>query len=104
MSSETVGLGDAYDKMVDHSTRPAWSGMYAHAAPWNAAHFGNANMSSGCIGMSDSDAAYSYGRVRVGDPFEIKGADTKGTVAEGNGYGVQNVPWEWWKAKSALRG
>ncbi|MGW0549308.1 Ig-like domain-containing protein [Streptomyces altiplanensis] len=104
MRSETVGLGDAYDKMVDHSMRLTWSGMYAHAAPWNAAHFGNANMSSGCIGMSDSDAAYFYGRVRVGDPFEIKGADTKGTVAEGNGYGAWNVSWERWKAKSALRG
>ncbi|MGW0559600.1 Ig-like domain-containing protein [Streptomyces sp. NPDC003016] len=104
MNSETVGLADAYDKMVDHSMRLTWSGMYAHAAPWNAAYFGNANRSSGCIGMSDSDAAYFYGQVRVGDPFEIKGADTKGTVAEGNGYGAWNLSWEQWQAKSALNG
>ncbi|MEW1694886.1 MULTISPECIES: Ig-like domain-containing protein [unclassified Streptomyces] len=103
MNSETVGLGDAYDKMVDYSMRLTWSGMYAHAAPWNAAYFGRANKSSGCIGMSDGDAASFYAAVNVGDPFEITGEDTKGTVAEGNGYGAWNLSWEQWKAKSALR-
>jgi lipoprotein-anchoring transpeptidase ErfK/SrfK len=103
MNSETVGLGDAYDKMVDHSMRLTWSGMYAHAAPWNARHFGNANRSSGCIGMSDADAAWFYAQVRPGDPFEISGADTKGVVEPGNGFGAWNVPWDEWQGKSALR-
>ncbi|MFV6028022.1 Ig-like domain-containing protein [Streptomyces sp. NPDC056264] len=102
MNSETVGLGDAYDKMVDYSMRLTWSGMYAHAAPWNAPYFGNANKSSGCIGMSDADAASFYGAVNVGDPFEITGRETKGTVDEGNGYGAWNLSWEQWKKKSAL--
>lgn len=103
MNSETVGLGDAYDKMVDHSMRLTWSGMYAHAAPWNDRWFGNANMSSGCIGMSTADAAWFYGQVRPGDPFEITGRDTKGTVAPGNGFGDWNVSWDQWQAMSALR-
>ncbi|MFD7321108.1 Ig-like domain-containing protein [Streptomyces sp. NPDC059875] len=102
MNSETVGLGDAYDKMVNFSMRLTWSGMYAHAAPWNAAYFGRANRSSGCIGMSEADATWFYAQVRPGDPFEIRGADTKGTVAEGNGYGAWNVSWEQWRAKSAV--
>nr|WP_329819892.1 Ig-like domain-containing protein [Streptomyces sp. JV185]MEE1773167.1 Ig-like domain-containing protein [Streptomyces sp. JV185] len=102
MRSETVGLGDAYDKMVDSSMRLTWSGMYAHAAPWNAAYFGVANHSSGCVGMSDANAGALYQQVRVGDPFEIAGADAKGTVAEGNGYGAWNVSWSDWQAKSAL--
>ncbi|MEU4081179.1 hypothetical protein DEJ45_25050 [Streptomyces venezuelae] len=102
MNSETVGLGDAYDKMVDYSMRLTWSGMYAHAAPWNAPYFGRANKSSGCIGMSDENAASFYASVNVGDPFEITGAETKGTVAEGNGYGAWNLSWAQWKAKSAL--
>ena len=102
MNSETVGLGDAYDKMVDFSMRLTWSGMYAHAAPWNAAYFGVANRSSGCVGMSDADAASLYRQVRVGDPFEITGADAKGTVAEGNGYGAWNVSWAGWRTRSAL--
>ncbi|MFD4763531.1 Ig-like domain-containing protein [Streptomyces sp. NPDC058439] len=103
MRSETVGLGDAYDKMVDSSMRLTWSGMYAHAAPWNAAYFGVANHSSGCVGMSDANAGALYQQVRVGDPFEITGADAKGTVAEGNGYGAWNVAWSDWQAKSALK-
>ncbi|MGW6588566.1 L,D-transpeptidase [Streptomyces globisporus] len=103
MRSETVGLGDAYDKMVDYSMRLTWSGMYAHAAPWNANYFGQANRSSGCLGMSDANASALYGQVRVGDPFEMTGAESKGTVAEGNGYGAWNVSWTDWQAKSALK-
>ncbi|MFH8724424.1 L,D-transpeptidase [Streptomyces termitum] len=103
MNSETVGLGDAYDKMVDYSMRLTWSGMYTHAAPWNAAYFGRANKSSGCVGMSTEDARSLYDAVRVGDPFEISGGDTKGVVAEGNGYGAWNTSWADWRARSALR-
>ncbi|WTE94629.1 Ig-like domain-containing protein [Streptomyces sp. NBC_01614] len=103
MNSETVGLGDAYDKMVDYSMRLTWSGMYAHAAPWNARYFGSANQSSGCIGMSDANAAWFYGQVRPGDPFEITGKDTKGVVAPGNGFGAWNLSWSEWQGKSALR-
>lgn len=102
MNSETVGLADAYDRMVDHSMRLTWSGMYAHAAPWNARYFGNENRSSGCIGMSDADAAWFYGQVRPGDPFEITGRDTKGVVAPGNGFGAWNESWRQWKERSAL--
>ncbi|MGV9449944.1 Ig-like domain-containing protein [Streptomyces sp. NPDC003635] len=103
MNSETVGLGNAYDKMVDYSMRLTWSGMYAHAAPWNAAWFGNANRSSGCIGMSTADASWFYAQVRPGDPFEITGNDTKGVVAPGNGFGAWNLSWEEWRELSALR-
>ncbi|MEU1282471.1 Ig-like domain-containing protein [Streptomyces sp. NPDC005805] len=103
MNSETVGLGDAYDKMVDYSMRLTWSGMYAHAAPWNAQHMGRANRSSGCIGMDTPDASWFYGQVRPGDPFEITGGDTKGVPDPGNGFGAWNLSWEEWQAKSALR-
>ncbi|KOV67288.1 ErfK/YbiS/YcfS/YnhG family protein [Streptomyces sp. AS58] len=103
MNSETVGLGDAYNKMVDWSMRLTWSGTYAHAAPWNARYLGNANRSSGCIGMSDADARWLYGQVRPGDPFEIEGEDTKGTVAPNNGFGEWNLSWDAWQRRSALR-
>ncbi|MEW2268464.1 L,D-transpeptidase [Streptomyces griseofuscus] len=103
MNSETVGLGNSYNQMVDFSMRLTWSGMYAHAAPWNAAYFGKANRSHGCVGMSDADASWLYKRVRPGDPFEIKGKDTKGTVAPGNGFGEWNLSWTDWQQLSALR-
>ncbi|CAM5703805.1 L,D-transpeptidase OS=Streptomyces alboniger OX=132473 GN=CP975_29735 PE=4 SV=1 [Streptomyces alboniger] len=105
MRSETVGLtgSDSYDKMVDHSMRLTWSGMYAHAAPWNARYFGNTNHSSGCIGMSDGDAGWLYGQVRPGDPFEVTGSGSKGVPEPGNGYGEWNLSWSDWQARSALR-
>ncbi|MET9323057.1 Ig-like domain-containing protein [Streptomyces sp. NPDC003038] len=104
MDSQTVGLGDSYDKMVDYSMRLTWSGMYVHAAPWNAANFGSANTSSGCVGMSDANAASFYAQVQVGDPFEVVGSGSKGKAELGNGYGEWNLSWDEWKAKSALAG
>ncbi|MGV9878873.1 Ig-like domain-containing protein [Streptomyces sp. NPDC003006] len=104
MRSETVGLSgsDSYDKMVDYSMRLTWSGMYAHAAPWNVAYFGNTNHSSGCVGMSTGDAGWLYGQARIGDPFEVTGSGSKGVPDPGNGYGEWNVSWSDWQAKSAL--
>lgn len=104
MDSQTVGLGDSYDKMVDYSMRLTWSGMYAHAAPWNSANFGSANTSSGCVGMSDANAKSFYEQVQVGDPFEVVGSGSKGKAELGNGYGEWNLSWDDWKAKSALTG
>ncbi|MFF4704709.1 Ig-like domain-containing protein [Streptomyces sp. NPDC001288] len=103
MNSETVGLGHTYDQMVHSSMRLTWSGMYAHAAPWNAAYFGRANRSHGCIGMSDADAAWLYRQAMPGDPFEIEGKDTKGVVEPGNGFGEWNLSFAAWQSRSALR-
>ncbi|MEU1328625.1 Ig-like domain-containing protein [Streptomyces sp. NPDC005865] len=105
MRSETVGLSgsNSYDKMVDDSMRLTWSGMYAHAAPWNAAYFGNTNHSSGCIGMSDANADWLYGQALIGDPFEVTGSGSKGVPDPGNGYGEWNLSWSDWQAKSALK-
>ncbi|MCC0095127.1 L,D-transpeptidase family protein [Streptomyces flavotricini] len=104
MDSQTVGLGDSYDKMVDYSMRVTWSGMYIHAAPWNSGNFGRANTSSGCVGMSDSDAKALFGEAQVGDLVEVTGDGSKGKADIGNGYGEWNLSWEEWKAKSALAG
>lgn len=78
--------------------------MYAHAAPWNAANFGRANSSSGCVGMSDADAKDFFAQSQVGDPFEVVGQGSKGNAEIGNGYGEWNLSWDEWKAKSAVTG
>ncbi|RKT07691.1 lipoprotein-anchoring transpeptidase ErfK/SrfK [Streptomyces sp. 3211.6] len=104
MDSQTVGLGNAYNKMVDYSMRLTWSGMYVHAAPWNADNFGHANTSSGCVGMSDANAKAVYEQAQPGDPLEVVGSGSKGKADLGNGYGEWNLPWDQWKAKSALTG
>ncbi|MGW5674663.1 Ig-like domain-containing protein [Streptomyces sp. NPDC003860] len=102
MTSQSVGLGDAYDKMVDYSMHLTYSGAYAHAAPWNAAYFGKANKSSGCIGMSTANATTFYRDVQVGDPFTVTGKDAKGKAPLGNGYSNWNVSWQEWQKLSAL--
>ncbi|MER7464302.1 Ig-like domain-containing protein [Streptomyces sp. NPDC097981] len=104
MDSQTVGLGDSYDKMVDYSMRLTWSGMYIHAAPWNEANFGRANASSGCVGMSDANAKALFAMAQVGDVVEVTGDGSKGKADIGNGYGEWNLSWDEWKAKSALSG
>ncbi|MCY0937081.1 L,D-transpeptidase [Streptomyces sp. H34-S4] len=104
MDSQTVGLGDSYDKMVEYSIRLTWSGMYAHAAPWNTANFGRANTSSGCVGMSDEEAKAFFAASQAGDPFEVVGQGSKGNPDVGNGYGEWNLGWEQWQAKSAAAG
>lgn len=104
MDSQTVGLDDAYDKMVDYSMRLTWSGMYAHAAPWNSGNFGRVNSSSGCVGMSDADAKDFFAQSQIGDPFEVVGSGSKGNADLGNGYGEWNLSWDQWKTKSALSG
>lgn len=104
MNSETVGLGNAYDKDVDYSIRLTWSGMYVHAAPWNNANFGHANTSSGCVGMSDANAKAFFAAAQAGDPFEVVGDGSKGNADIGNGYGEWNLSWEQWQAKSKAAG
>ncbi|MEU5977459.1 Ig-like domain-containing protein [Streptomyces sp. NPDC047315] len=102
MTSQSVGLGDAYDKMVDYSMHLTYSGAYAHAAPWNAAYFGKANKSSGCIGMSTANASSFYQDVQVGDPFTVTGKDAKSKAPLGNGYSNWNLSWQEWQKLSAL--
>ncbi|MER7763744.1 Ig-like domain-containing protein [Streptomyces sp. NPDC097619] len=104
MNSQSVGLGDAYDKMVDYSVRLTDSGMYAHAAPWNEGNFGRVNNSSGCVGMSTANASKFFAEIQSGDPFEVTGSGSKGNPDLGNGFSEWNLSWEQWQAKSALTG
>ncbi|UQA91689.1 L,D-transpeptidase family protein [Streptomyces halobius] len=102
MNSKTVGLGEPYDKTVRDAMKLTDSGTYAHAAPWNASDMGRINASSGCIGMTDSDADWLYGKIRVGDPFEITGSSVRGRADLSNGIGDWMVDWSRWLRNSAL--
>nr|WP_093607782.1 Ig-like domain-containing protein [Streptomyces indicus] len=102
MTSQSVGLGDAYDKMVRDSMRLTDSGMYVHAAPWNAGNYGRVNNSSGCVGMSDADADWLYAQVQPGDLVEVTGPGSKGQAKLGNGYAEWNMSWTAWQKLSAL--
>ena len=64
--------------------------------------YGQLSVSHGCIGMSDADAAWLFGTVKVGDPVVV-GGTTRGLEA-GNGWTDWNVTFDQWKTGSALAG
>ncbi|ANZ21700.1 ErfK/YbiS/YcfS/YnhG family protein [Streptomyces noursei ATCC 11455] len=100
MSSQSVGLGNEYDFMVQRSMRMTISGTYAHQAEWAEATIGASNTSHGCLGMTTKDATWFYGQAQVGDVFEV--SNGRESVEPGNGFGEWNLSWEDWQGRSAL--
>lgn len=105
MRSETEDVNDPeyYDlDNVRWAMRVTNSGEFFHAAPWNAAFFGNSNRSHGCVGMSNADAKWLFENMNIGDPAEFTGS--KRGLEQGNGYTDWTLSWAQVKKKSALRG
>ncbi|MFI1160162.1 Ig-like domain-containing protein [Streptomyces sioyaensis] len=107
MRSSTVGIaagsGDSYDLPVYWATRVTWSGEYVHAAPWSVGSQGAANVSHGCTGMSTGNAQWFFNHVRVGDIVKVMNSGGETMPAFGNGFGDWNMPWQEWRAGSALK-
>ncbi|MEU5214546.1 Ig-like domain-containing protein [Streptomyces sp. NPDC020742] len=108
MRSSTVGIAagssDSYDLPVYWATRVTWSGEYVHAAPWSVGSQGAANVSHGCTGMSTSNAQWFFNTVRVGDIVKVVNSGGDTMTPFDNGFGDWNMPWQEWRAGSALRG
>ncbi len=107
MDANTVGIepGDPnyYDiPDVKYAMRETNSGEFLHAAPWSVASQGKANVSHGCIGMSDANAGWLFGNAKVGDPVVVTG--TNRGMEAGNGWTDWNVKFDQWKKGSALNG
>ncbi|MGG7574368.1 Ig-like domain-containing protein [Streptomyces sirii] len=108
MRSSTVGIAsgssESYDLPVYWATRVTWSGEYVHAAPWSVGSQGAANVSHGCTGMSTSNAQWFFNTVRVGDVVKVVNSGGETMTPFDNGYGDWNLPWNEWRAGSALKG
>ncbi len=100
MTNQMIGAKEDYDLQVKWAMRITTSGEFLHAAPWNAAAFGNYNSSHGCVGMSTDDAYWLYQKVIVGDPVVTTGG--RETPVLGNGWADWNVSYSQWKKGSAL--
>lgn len=100
MDSTTVdipaGSSESYRLKVEYAMRLTWSGEFIHAAPWSVRHQGRTNVSHGCTGMSDGNAAWLYSISRPGDVVRYVGG-TRG-LETGNGYTDWNVGWDRWLA------
>jgi lipoprotein-anchoring transpeptidase ErfK/SrfK len=105
MDAATIGIPkdspEYYNLEVEYAMRVTFSGEFLHAAPWSAGSQGIANTSHGCVGMSETNAAWlfnlTHGR---GDVVEVTGSDRHMTLT--NGYGDWNLPFKEYKDGSAL--
>ena len=97
MSSASYGVTDKKDRYyyapedVHMCTRISYSGEFLHAAPWNRS-LGKANLSHGCVNLSDADAKWVFDNFIVGDIVEVRNSPKSLPVS--NGLGDWNVPYD----------
>ncbi|MFI5895899.1 Ig-like domain-containing protein [Actinoplanes sp. NPDC051513] len=97
MSSASYGLTDPtnpnyYDpEVVEYCTRISYSGEFLHAAPWNHS-LGRANISHGCVNLSNADAQWVYESFLVGDVVEVR--HTPKGLPVGDGLGDWTVSYD----------
>ena len=104
MDAATGGIGyddpDYYRVTAPYAMRLTWSGEFVHGAPWSVASQGNANVSHGCIGMSESNAAWWWNQNQIGDVVIVENTG-RPHGNDGNGLTIWNDTWEQWLARSA---
>jgi lipoprotein-anchoring transpeptidase ErfK/SrfK len=97
MSSASYGLTDKNNPYyyapedVHLCTRISYSGEFLHAAPWNHA-LGRANLSHGCINLSNADAQWVFDNFIIGDVVEVKNSPKALPVSDG--LGDWTVPYD----------
>jgi lipoprotein-anchoring transpeptidase ErfK/SrfK len=83
---------------VNWAMRITNSGEFVHAAPWSVGSQGYANVSHGCIGMSDANAYWLFQNSQVGDVVDVR--NTGRLQDLGNGITEWNVSWKDWLQNS----
>jgi lipoprotein-anchoring transpeptidase ErfK/SrfK len=92
MDGRTVGQD--YQTQVKWATRIANSGEFVHGAPWSVPQQGHANVSHGCLNVSDANAKWFYDLSRRGDVVQVTGTDRPLELT--NGLGDWTLSWEQW--------
>jgi lipoprotein-anchoring transpeptidase ErfK/SrfK len=77
MDSRTNGIpldsSEGYLETVYWDTQISSTGEYVHAAPWSVKDQGRANVSHGCINLSDANAEWFFHFSQRGDIVEVTG-------------------------------
>ncbi|MFD0630400.1 L,D-transpeptidase [Catenulispora yoronensis] len=94
----TKGGPGWYDLQTYHDLQLTDSGTFIHSAWWDNS-LGKANVSHGCIHLSEADAAALWNIVQVGDPVTVKGTSKK--VSQSNGFADYTLTWSQWLSNSA---
>lgn len=90
MSSASYGLTDPKNKyyyapeIVKLCTRISYSGEFLHAAPWNH-QLGRANISHGCVNLSEADAQWVYDTFILGDVVDVRNSPIDLPLTDGLG-------------------
>jgi lipoprotein-anchoring transpeptidase ErfK/SrfK len=95
---------DYYDEKEYWATRVTASGTFLHAASWDGL-LGRANVSHGCIHLSDADAKIFYNHAVIGDVVIVSrtGRGPQERIAtQDPGLYDWNLSWSAWKKGSAL--
>lgn len=104
MDSCTFGVcqgdPDYYKETVFKNLRISNDGEFVHAAPWSTGQQGSANVSHGCVNLSNENAQWMFDHFNIGDVVEITNSGGP-ELPVWDTYGDWSVPWKTWKAGNA---
>ncbi|TFV54785.1 L,D-transpeptidase [Mycobacterium sp. PS03-16] len=100
MTNPAAGYANVRERFA---VRISNNGEFIHANPASLGSQGNSNVTNGCINLSESDAQQYFNTAMYGDPVEVTGTRIQLSYADGDIWDWA-VPWEEWKAMSALNG
>lgn len=103
MDAATGGISpdspNYYRVTAPYAMRLTYSGEFIHAAPWSVASHGNANVSHGCVGLSEQNAAWWWNENEIGDVVIVKNTG-RPHGNDGNGLTIWNDTWPQWLERS----
>ena len=104
MDSSTYGLPInsrlGYKETIAYATRISTDGIYLHQLDSTVWAQGNTNVSHGCLNLNGDNARWFYDFSNPGDVVEIR--NTGGDPLQVWQNGDWSLPWEQWRAGSAL--
>ena len=104
MDAASGGIGEENPEYwrveAPYAMRLTYSGEFVHGAPWSVSSQGNANVSHGCVGMSESNAAWWWNENEIGDVVVVKNTG-RPQSNDGNGLTIWNDEWHEWLDRSA---
>jgi len=104
MDSSTYGLPInsrlGYRETITYATRISTDGVYLHQLDSTVWAQGNTNVSHGCLNLNADNAEWFYGFSQPGDVVEVR--NTGGEPLQMWQNGDWSVPWDQWRAGSAL--
>ena len=104
MDSSTYGLPInsrlGYRETIKYATRISTDGIYLHQLESTVWAQGNTNVSHGCLNLNAENAQWFYEFSQPGDIVEVR--NTGGEPLQISQNGDWSVPWDQWRAGSAL--